>query len=464
MGINLSKLNISLDQFNAVASGKYNIGQLKVGADGASVYRTNNHKTLTFLNGEFISPEESLALKSAFCRALASEGLSSEDIEAVKAKLGIAGGAIEAVRVGGATPLSAADVRQIIDEYAEKINARRAKAEGAEALQTSSEIYQGVSQNTLASRAAARASVNAQTVKQMMSEANYSMNMLLDMLQYTGKGETVLSQTGIAREIVSRERELSNGKSIMLEAMTGTRLSLGPEKTVVATFCLEDGNTFSIDTGLSTTALRHQMNVVLGKEKADKTEESRNTEASRKTEKSDKTEEFDKTVGDDKEELLKELKQVFADVRDKESMDKKVNNGLSAIPTYNQKAQVALDEDYRKARATINVRNSFMRIVDPLQQALSKARPHNHDNVTLVNQVRDVIAGNEKINTDDLLKRIKTALDTENLDYNEKIAKEREKEININLDENLNINAWLGLDNPSDSKMATGKIGTGNIQ
>ena len=37
MGVDLSNLNISLDQFNAVSSGKYNIGQLKLGADGAKI-------------------------------------------------------------------------------------------------------------------------------------------------------------------------------------------------------------------------------------------------------------------------------------------------------------------------------------------------------------------------------------------------------------------------------------------
>ena len=47
MAINLSKLNISLDTFNAESSGTYNIGQMKLSSDGKSVYRTNNHKTFT---------------------------------------------------------------------------------------------------------------------------------------------------------------------------------------------------------------------------------------------------------------------------------------------------------------------------------------------------------------------------------------------------------------------------------
>ncbi len=440
MGINLSNLNISLDQFNAVASGKYNIGQLKVGADGASVYRTNNHKTLTFLNGEFFSPEESIALKSAFCRALASEGLSSEDIDAVKERLGIAGGAVDAVRVGGATPLSAADVRQIIDEYAEKINAQRAKAGGAEALQTSSEIYHGVSKSTLESRAAARASVNARTVEQMMSTAAYSVNTLLDMLKYTGKDKTAtmnLSQTGTAREILERWSELSKGKSIKLETTTGTSLSLSQAQTVVATFSLEDGNTFSVDTGLDTDALRHQMNVVLGKAQADKTGESNKTEESRKTGKSGKA------VGDARQELLEELKRAFADARDKQIMNKKAKDALRTVPTHNKKTNEPLGADARMTLAQVNARKSLTAIVDPLQKALSKARPNDNDNVKLVNQVRKVLAGNEDIDTEDLLNRIKTALDKKIVNSRDKVAEELEKDIEVDLDNNLNINAWL---------------------
>ena len=75
MGLDLGNLSISLDRFNEAASGKYNIGQLKLSKDGTSVYRTNNHKTWTIFNNTKISSAESLAIKSAFCRALANEGL-----------------------------------------------------------------------------------------------------------------------------------------------------------------------------------------------------------------------------------------------------------------------------------------------------------------------------------------------------------------------------------------------------
>ena len=39
MGIDLTNINISLDQFNAASRGEYNIGQLKLSEDGNGVYR-----------------------------------------------------------------------------------------------------------------------------------------------------------------------------------------------------------------------------------------------------------------------------------------------------------------------------------------------------------------------------------------------------------------------------------------
>ena len=101
MGLDLGNLSISLDRFNEAASGKYNIGQLKLSKDGTSVYRTNNHKTWTIFNNTKISSAESLAIKSAFCRALANEGLSTDDINDIKEKLGIAGPEVDLFRPGG---------------------------------------------------------------------------------------------------------------------------------------------------------------------------------------------------------------------------------------------------------------------------------------------------------------------------------------------------------------------------
>ena len=226
MGLDLGNLSISLDRFNEVASGKYNIGQLKLSKDGTSVYRTNNHKTWTIFNNTKISSAESLAIKSAFCRALANEGLSTDDINDIKEKLGIAGPEVDLFRPGGMKPLSAVEVREIIDEYAGKINENRAaKASGA-ALKTSDEIYSGVSDKTLQSRAETRDSINESTLeKGIETDSGKMLDMVMDITRSLepGRGENpTKDMINLAKDIRSAMRRTRDiltkaGSSIMLK-------------------------------------------------------------------------------------------------------------------------------------------------------------------------------------------------------------------------------------------------------
>ena len=170
MSVNLSNINISLDQFNAQARGDYNIGQMKLSEDGTSIYRANKHKTLTFLNTTKISQEEALAVKDAFCRALSNRGLSPDDLAAVKNKLGIGDDKFYRLKTGQITPLTAAEVREIIDQYAASLN-----ASGATKLETSADIYKGVSKETLEKRAEKRGEVNYDTVSSMLSAKTFAV-------------------------------------------------------------------------------------------------------------------------------------------------------------------------------------------------------------------------------------------------------------------------------------------------
>ena len=226
MGLDLGNLSISLDRFNEVASGKYNIGQLKLSKDGTSVYRTNNHKTWTIFNNTKISSAESLAIKTAFCRALANEGLSTDDIIDIKEKLGIAGPEVDLFRPGGMKPLSAVEVREIIDEYAGKINEKRAaKADGV-ALKTSAEIYSGVSDETLQSRAETRDSINESTLgKGIETDSGKMLDTVMDVTRSLepGRGEKpTKDMINLAKEIRSAMRRTRDiltkaGSSIMLK-------------------------------------------------------------------------------------------------------------------------------------------------------------------------------------------------------------------------------------------------------
>ena len=58
------------------------------------------------------------------------------------------GKAIDIIKAGSIKPLTAAEVRQVIDQYAETINRNRG-SEGAAKLKTSTELYKGVSEQTL---------------------------------------------------------------------------------------------------------------------------------------------------------------------------------------------------------------------------------------------------------------------------------------------------------------------------
>ena len=124
-------LDISLAQFNKIASGDYNAGQIdiKVGANGqAELVKINNHVWRTSKNNVVLSPERILEIKEAFLNALAKGGVKAEDLKEVRDRLGlpdeldVASGNDKDQRTGilkaRFAPLTRAQVRSILDEYA----------------------------------------------------------------------------------------------------------------------------------------------------------------------------------------------------------------------------------------------------------------------------------------------------------------------------------------------------------
>ena len=490
MGVNLNNLNLTLDQFNAAASGKYNIGQLKLSKDGTSVYRTNNHKTWTIFNNTHISSEESLALKTTFCQALANEGLSPDEIASVKEKLGISGTAIEIMKRGTIKPLTAAEVRQVIDQYAEKINENRS-ADRTPKLQTSSELYKGVSEQTLKSRETTRTKVNNQTVESMVSEADNSVNNILDILQYTGEGETeTISniQKGIANEIYGIMKKSGDlpGEGNPIE-LTSANVSLyeDDQAKIVVKFMLDGGNSFTVNTGLGREDLSDQMEKVInahtGSAGETKPAESKVSAPKVKNEKVEKksTENVKKQqnklsakqmqILDDLKDALKRMdpknKLVFNAMVDEEKktvisderkhyekriakeMKKHANDpNPRKVKTFEQ---LTSSEEFQKlieAKAKNNVRSDTIdSIVAPLQKELDKVRGLDLKNVKLVNDVRAALSGDTSINREKLVEKIKLAFTTKVVNSAEKVMEEMNQEGFVDdIDSNLNINKWLG--------------------
>jgi hypothetical protein len=400
MGVDLGNLSISLDRFNEVASGKFNIGQLKLSEDGTSVYRTNNHKTWTIFNNTKISSAESLAIKTAFCRALANEGLSTDDINDIKEKLGIAGPEVDLFRPGGMKPLSAVEVREIIDEYAGKINENRAaKADGV-ALKTSAEIYRGVSDETLQSRAETRDSINESTLRKgIETDSGKLFNAVMDITRSLepGRGEKPTGDMiNVAKEIRSamrRTRDIltSAGSSITLKELP-ISLVRGDDDKISIKLMLDDGNSISLRTNLD----KYELHTAMG-----------NIEAVGYAGKDDKP--VDDASGVKKVDVNKlqnDMVTRFNICSDEGTFDKMVKIKMAKDKDYakimesakntegvtEKQTKEKLDKLETKIRS--NLRSSMTDdVIEPLQQALKDANVRKEDRTAILSKCRNILSG-----------------------------------------------------------------------
>ncbi len=87
--VNLANVNVSLAQFQAVSSGKYNAGEVRLAGENA-LEQINNHVHSTGKNRVEVSHKEVLAIKEAFVRALSQTGAAADEIRRVRAELGLA--------------------------------------------------------------------------------------------------------------------------------------------------------------------------------------------------------------------------------------------------------------------------------------------------------------------------------------------------------------------------------------
>ena len=119
-------LDISLQQFNEAASGKYNAGELDVRTkkDGTvGLVKVNDHVHFTLLNRTEIDPANTLEIKEAFVKAL-SPKLDQQSMSTVRKQLGLPTQEGGTVRTEGHAyePLTRSQVRSLIDQYAPEIS------------------------------------------------------------------------------------------------------------------------------------------------------------------------------------------------------------------------------------------------------------------------------------------------------------------------------------------------------
>ena len=451
MPVNLNNLKISLDNFNEAASGQFNIGQLKLGEDGASVVRTNSRKTLTFLNKTQIRPEESLAIKNAFCNALQREGLSEDVVAEIRQKLGLRGSMRETLKAGNIKPLSAAEVREIIDEYAGAINQLRGPDKPHLAI--SADFLRGVSQKTLDDRKTVRDARNSKSESLMETTVGGTVNQMLDLLEGPA-GDTPLpiASKAIALEIcksLGKPQTLSTPKSSLTLEVAHVTLTRGDSGTIVAKFRLDDGADFSVDTNLTRSELLAQMKNVLNphqnaaqpkvQEEAPKEPETQ----PKAPEEPPKTEppaaQKKKPNNPFHEPLIEDLRQIFSIARDPVAM---TAQKLRSRATLHKVVKgVDLSDETLDIHASVKARGILAdKAVEPLVVALREARGFDPRNTELVHQVRNVIDGDKSIDTEELVDKIIDALNTEQVDFTANIG----KDIEDDFDKPLNINELLG--------------------
>ena len=148
MAINLANLNISLDQFQKMATGDYNAGEVALKSE-SKLTKINNHVHRLSANTKSISHEEVLAIKNAFMKALSANGVGMAEINKIRKELGLAPDETAPKALAGRSlkPLSRQQIRDIIDRNAAAINAARAER-GEKAFKTSAQLY-GTNPTTL---------------------------------------------------------------------------------------------------------------------------------------------------------------------------------------------------------------------------------------------------------------------------------------------------------------------------
>ena len=185
----LANVNISIQQFQAVATGKYNAGEVRL-ANETTLEKINNSvhfkgSNQTHFKGSnqtTLSHLEVLAIKNAFIKALSQNGVGVDEIARIRRDLGLAAdtsaGADKKLSERSIKPLSRAQIRTILDRNAETINANA----GAGTIRTDAELHAGYSEARRASLAATREATNAGLAATRELDESHNIAIFQDLI------------------------------------------------------------------------------------------------------------------------------------------------------------------------------------------------------------------------------------------------------------------------------------------
>jgi predicted unusual protein kinase regulating ubiquinone biosynthesis (AarF/ABC1/UbiB family) len=230
-------LNITLAEFNRLASGNYNAGQLDIQKDAHGndvIVKVNNHRWSTSKNNVVIGPDKILAVKEAFLAALRRGGVDDEAMNEIRDRLGLPA-ELElltdpeqraAMLRARFAPLTRAQVRTILDEYA---NGGRGRTRAAQQNMNYDDYRAGQATANMSARKAAiqqRINTAAQNLHDNVmtgggKAVDYGMSDVLSFLCTTRSLEN-LSQARIRRfgDAVT-DADKRNVHTMMVEEFSG---------------------------------------------------------------------------------------------------------------------------------------------------------------------------------------------------------------------------------------------------
>lgn len=226
-------MNISIANFQKMANGKYNAGELTLDKN-KNLSIVNNHVTMRFLNNKTVDPTSLRAVKEAFVAALKDGGVEADAIASVRAELGLVPNADGSAPKSAFKPLTRVVVRDILDRYSSQINAGKDKA-------VVSNRYAGGNANVQEKNREIAREVNLATVrKRVETNANLAADFLKNDLKLPTLTKLDISQEKVKAAVlyfaVRRGGELSFD-DIVLQGV----------KRAVINACFDDDNVSAQD-------------------------------------------------------------------------------------------------------------------------------------------------------------------------------------------------------------------------
>ena len=236
--IDLSRVNISLAEFQKMSDGKYNAGEVKLSSE-TGLQKVNNHIHRLKANKVEISHEEVLAIKQAFVKALSSSGVDKNEISKIRSELGLApDSAVDtSLRRRSIKPLTRQQIRDIIDRNASALSG--AVQDGT--IRTSNQLYGSLSDEEKTRRAEKREEAAEARFRQADVNENRSITLFQETIGGTADFQIPKSRKSLL-EIAQRQA------ADVMKACNGNP---SDTKECVLFFKTESGVTIEMPTGLS---------------------------------------------------------------------------------------------------------------------------------------------------------------------------------------------------------------------